>query len=558
MATFEEKLQADRDWLKDQLDTFELHLKKGLQFDGAQLGEQRYNFRDVMHGIAFGEDHTGKVLNKSATYTFHQFDIDEEEETAKKKKERDNMLALWLKYLREDMKGLDDEESKARRLYLQDVLIRKTEQFLKSPDATYKISFRKIAPGPAKYKMLFNEDENPAIEIKPTENTNPHNVGPVAGPYAGWILKPSYVNSGIIAGFFGLSTGAAVGMLMRSASNIAICSAIGAFGLTGFPALLVAAGGAALAGAAAGVVTGSIRSAMKNHEAIGAAMGSVGLMQKPKVFWEGFRQSLDTKQLVGNALVGAAGGLLGFGLTHIDAFTSCLSEQFGWASIAQNDIAENTNVAPDAPQEDAPAASPQPAAPQMDDIGNTSFTHEDLLEEFGVGEQADTPSAQNGGTAWPSYISDPEGSFDEFVDNLNGDDTPTPITETPAAEAPSETVATVSAPADPAGIAPENDQVIVKSGDNLTRIVEREYGVDELSNADSDGDGIRDFDEIMAAVAKANGLEGNQQNWLKVNWELAMPEVQVANAADNINRAALDANWRAGDVTFSDAPKMAA
>lgn len=557
ILTPDEKLLADKNWLKDQLGTFEEEVTKKFGPEGQQ-GEKKDAFRSLIFGVAFGEDFDGKELNKTETVSFSQFDINANapEEEGGASRPRENLLTLWMQYLA--TLKLEEEE---RKVFIR-AKQKQAIEYLQSHETTW-MSFN-LGKSTSEYKQyheLLNKEQGPSL----TPGDKPGVAAPESAPISAWMYRPSYGRSSLAA-LAGGGIGAAItaemlfpiaaSMLVGSTSKMALCTALG---VIGFP----------LAGIVAGVGSGIAVSVYKNRQSIGADFNAAqGFANKSAALWKGVGQSINGKQLLLNAAFGAIGGF-GVGIvTDLLSDSTCVADALNhFADAAGSSNSEhmhalllerdsmslqldglNHEVTDLQSTIDAQAATITDQAVEMESLADRVNALESMP---GVSVDVPSPVAPTLSVVprtdiCPSYISD---CADNMQANIPAPVTPPDVGVASALDTvPEATFAVVQAPAEMSFI-PAADKLTVAAGDNLTHIIERQYGIAE---------GSANFDKVMTEVAKANGLVGNQQNWLKVGWELSMPSIgDPAHISAELNRVALDANWRAGDVVFSHVPKLA-
>jgi len=479
------------------------------------LMAKKARLRALLWSSLFGEDDKGHKEKTPAAFSYRDFDLEEG-----KAKPRKNVIDLWEQYLNQ-LSAYNQSEH--QRLLIT------------------RMHYVNAQLGPAKRNNKFPAGENSVWGKLYKESREkiviPHvggEISPVRLPF-----NPSYVASNLVS--FGVSFG--VSYLVRSASKIAICSAMAGMGFSGAPVVFAA-------GIAAGMVAGVATSLIKNHKAIGAAVDDAKGMDKIGAWIKASAQSVNLRQVFQNAAFGflgsTAGMVLADGLNHcfddfperlqegwenflratgldhgmghqIDVQNGQISELHQQISSLQHDVSSLQSQL-DAAQHPA-AAAPVLALPQNPVLD----THTDADQ-------------------WPDYIDDPKGSFAECKHNIQMG---------LSCDGNGETV-TVAAPQ----IAPvahtdllnsDASTIVVAKGDNLTHLIEQHYGLKE---------GSKDFDKVLSEIGKANGLKGNEENWLKIGWKLTLPSVDPDTAVAGIDRSALDANWRAGAVVFSNVPKF--
>jgi hypothetical protein len=545
-------------FIKSTLNNFTGYASAQTGVSEDKLSEIVYRLQGALWYEIYQEHLNGFAKEDIAPFSYKKFNLEITEEEKEKNKDRQNLLDIWNRYLLEEMHADNLRADYKKKLYAQ---------FLEHASRNKR---KTIDLAPVSYTS--SKDTNEETETSSSENSfkedktsanggaNRYSFPPLAYEPAsmGWTSMTSL--------FTGAATGVifpvAASALLAGASKITICTALG---FAGFP----------LAGMAAGIATGLIMGGVKNHKTIGAEMDAVQGFAKVGAWANGMKNSVSMKQLMFNAAAGALGGFgAGMALDLIGE-NECVAGVFrgttdalgisDWAGIEELRLAnESLNAQNDslngvvedmrsslngqveiinAQQDQIDGLNSRLDAIEAQSVAPTAL-NVSLTTDITSSSMADTISC-------PSYISDcPPNGILNVSDTING---VTNVAETDIGVAsdlstePPATILNVSVPAD---ALTEPAKVVVKAGDNLTHIVEKFYNVAE---------GSANFDKIMAEVANANGLTGNQQNWLKVNWELSMPA--LSNPEDltgSLDRTSLDANWRAGDVTFSSQPKMAA
>lgn len=530
-------IRADKKFLQDLLADFEAGAASRVTNTG-DLSKKSLRLKAYIWKGMLAEELQGFDASEPAPFTYNKFWLELDDTAKKNGKHRENLLDLWKHYL-ETLKQETLDNDRKKKLHA-DMLAR----------------LEKIVP------PTINGTANgskPNASAATGFSSNGHNGAAPSGMGlgAGPSLTPGGPTGPVFAGYPStmlpgnlLSLGVSFGTtyLMSSVSRAAICAAAGTIGLSGLPVML-------LAGAGTGLFIGSFHNIAANWDHISAEANKQQGWKKTAAFVTESAKSVGWKQAFTFAVTGAAGGSLGFLAHEVAQVFSCMGElqttnanllsaNEGLQSTLEARDATiaglNTNIAGLNTQIDGlegqlaaedravPTSGPAPLNPTEVRV---------VMSPLDLGDvPASTPAAEAATIECPSYYEDcPESGILNISEITNGGSVP-----------------------DGDALTPQNEKIVVASGDNLTKIVEEQYNIDELSTLDSDGDGIRDFDEVMAAVANENGLVGNQMNALRVDWELAMPDVNVADVSANIDRASLDSNWRSGEFVFSDVPQFKA
>lgn len=550
-------------FIKFTLNDFKGYASQQSGISEDKIHDKIYRLQGALWDEIYQEQLNGFTKGDISPFCYSNFWLETSDEAKARNKHRENLLEIWERFLREEMHQENFRADYKKKLYEQ--LLAHASKFRRETldlvpvtsssqnKATEQEEFKKSATG-GKFKE---------------ENATAGSAGT-----GGYNFPPIFYGHPSIGGtsFASLFTGAAAGVifpiaataLMAGASKITICTALG---FAGFP----------LAGMAAGIATGIIMGGVKNHKAIGAEMDAVQGFAKVGAWANGMKNSVSLKQLAFNAAAGALGGFGAGVALDLLGENECVAGVFrgttdmlglsDWAGIEELRLAnENLNLQNGSLNSEVNGLSSTLDA-QVDIINgqqgqiDTLNTRIDALET-----QSTSPIATNvalttdvstatatDSIACPSYISDcPPAGVLNLSDTINGVSAVAQVdfgvaSELSTSQTPPVSLYNVTIPTD---ALTEPGRVVVKAGDNLTHIVEKFYGVKE---------GSANFDKMMAEVANANGLAGNQQNWLKLNWELTMPNLaNPENLTGSLNRVSLDANWRAGDVVYSAEPKMAA